>query len=81
MPSPVKILSPVNTSGGSSAGDVSVPTGGKKKGEERGGVLSGGKGSAGDVRRAEAEEKRDEVKEDEPEKSAGQILRWRGGQR
>ncbi len=31
--------------------------------------MSGGKGSAGDVRRAEAEEKRDEVQNDEPEKS------------
>jgi hypothetical protein len=67
MPSPVKILSPVNTSGGSSAGDVSVPIGGKKK-EERGGVMSGGKGSDGDVLRAEDEEKWDEVQDDEPKK-------------
>ena len=70
MPSPGKRkLSPVNASkGGSSTGNVSVPIGGQKKEEERGGVLSGGKGSDGDVRRAEAEEKRDKVQEDGIEK-------------
>ena len=61
----VKMPSPVKRKVGSSAGNVSVPTGGKK--EVEGGVRCGGDWSAGDMRPAKKEQ--DRVEEDEDPKS------------